>query len=184
MTIKERMEASQLYVITAPKADGSADYPGLVEAACDGGADVIQFRDKTLSIRERYDIGLSLAEICYAHKTLFIVNDMIDLALAVGADGVHLGQDDLPLEPARELARRFGAKEFLIGRSTHSLEQALAASEEGADYIGVGPVYATPTKPSYQPVGLDLVHEVAQKLRTPQVAIGGISAETVPEVLR
>jgi thiamine-phosphate pyrophosphorylase len=155
----------------------------MVRAACEGGADVIQFRDKMLSVKERYDVGLQLAEICYEHKVIFIVNDMLDLALAVGADGVHLGQDDLPQDAAHELVSKFGAKEFLIGRSTHSLEQALQAEQEGADYIGIGPVFATPTKPTYDPVGLDLVKAVASQVKTPHVAIGGIDLSNVQHVL-
>jgi thiamine-phosphate pyrophosphorylase len=179
----DRFASARLSVITCPPPEGAEGYAAQVRAACEGGADVLQFRDKLLSIRERYGIALELAEICYEHKTLFIVNDMIDLAVAVGADGVHLGQDDLPTEAARELARRFGAKDFLIGRSTHSLEQAQFAEREHADYIAVGPVFATPTKPSYKPVGLDLVRSVNEQVKTPQVAIGGIDASNVQQVL-
>jgi thiamine-phosphate pyrophosphorylase len=183
MTLQERFNAAQLYVITCPPANGAEGYAPMVEAACAGGADIVQFRDKTLSMKERYDVGSQLAEICYERGVLFIVNDAIDLALAVGAEGVHLGQDDLPQDVARELIKRFGAKEFLVGRSTHSLEQAQQAEQEGADYIGIGPVYATPTKPTYGSVGLELVMQVTRMVKTPHVAIGGINRENVQQVI-
>jgi thiamine-phosphate pyrophosphorylase len=183
MAIIDRFVAARLYVITCPPAAGLTGYPAMVRAACEGGADVVQFRDKMLSVKERYDVGLQLAEICYEHKVLFIVNDMLDLALSVGADGVHLGQDDLPQDAARELVNKFGATDFLIGRSTHSLEQAQQAEQEGADYIGIGPVFATPTKPAYNPVGLDLVKAVTSQVKTPHVAIGGIDPSNIQQVL-
>jgi thiamine-phosphate pyrophosphorylase len=183
MTLQERFIAARLYVITCPPSAGKEGYAPMVEAACAGGADIVQFRDKDLSIKDRYEVGLRLAEICYERGALLIVNDAIDLALAIGADGVHLGQDDLPQDVARELIKRFGAKEFLIGRSTHSLAQAQKAEEDGVDYIAIGPVFATPTKPAYAAVGLELVTQVTRAVKTPHVAIGGISEENVPQVM-
>jgi thiamine-phosphate pyrophosphorylase len=129
-------------------------------------------------------LTLRLAERCRellpaGGATLFVVNDRVDIAMAAGADGVHLGQDDLPLAAARRLWPR-----GLVGRSTHSLGQALAAQAEGADYIGVGPVWATPTKPGRPAVGLELVRAVAAaQLRIPWVAIGGVDAGNVGAVL-
>lgn len=191
----DRFIAAKLYVITCPPpASGFAaggpvgvcleeDYARRVGAACEGGADVIQFRDKLLSVKERYAIASRLRRICAERRVLFIVNDSLDLALAVGADGVHLGQEDLPLPAARRLADGTAPGEFLIGRSTHSLSQALEAQQEGADYIGIGPVFATPTKPACEPVGLRLVREVTSRVQTPHVAIGGIDAGNVEQVL-
>jgi thiamine-phosphate pyrophosphorylase len=184
MSAIERFKASTLYVITCPPAAGPDGYGAMVEAACAGGADIIQFRDKTLSTKERYEVGLQLSDICYAHQVLFIVNDALDLALALGADGVHFGQDDLPQDAAHELVRRAGVKDFLIGRSTHSLEQARGAAAQGADYIGIGPVFATPTKPTYGAVGLDLVRAVTAEVPTPHVAIGGIDPSNAAQVLQ
>jgi len=179
----DRFIAARLYVITCPPAGGPEGYSAMVEAACAGGTDVVQFRDKNLPWKQRYEIAGQLRKICMKHSTLFIVNDATDLALAVQADGVHLGQEDLPLAAARELVKRAGRSDFLIGQSTHSLEQALEAERQGADYIGIGPVFATPTKPTYQPVGLELVRQVTSRVKTPHVAIGGIDAGNVEQVL-
>jgi thiamine-phosphate pyrophosphorylase len=106
----------------------------------------------------------------------------VDLAIALGADGVHLGQDDLPLRAAREMAARSKVKLWL-GKSTHSVAQALEAEKEGADYIGVGPVYETPTKPMRRAVGLDLIRRVQSKIEIPFVAIGGIDENRMKEVI-
>jgi thiamine-phosphate pyrophosphorylase len=180
-TALERFRAARLYVITAPRQD--MPYDRMVEAACAGGADVLQFRDKFLSHKEKYEVAAKLRAICARHGVLFIVNDHLEVALASEADGVHLGQDDLPTAAARDLVRGMGVKDFLIGRSTHSLEQAQAAEREGADYIGIGPVFATPTKPTYGAVGLELVRTVTAQVKTPHVAIGGIDAGNVRQVL-
>ena len=180
--VLDRFKAARLYIITTPPAAGRS-YERMVEEACAGGADVLQFRDKILSHKELYEAAARLRAICQAHGVLFIVNDYLEVALAAGADGVHLGQDDLPTPAARRIVQQMGAKNFLIGRSTHSLEQALAAEREGADYIGIGPVFATPTKPDYPPVGLGLVRQVTAQVKTPHVVIGGIDAGNVETVL-
>jgi thiamine-phosphate pyrophosphorylase len=180
-SVLERFRATRLYVITTALAEIS--YERQVEEACRGGADIIQFRDKALSHKDRYEAAAKLRAICARYGTLFIVNDFLEVALASQADGVHLGQDDLPTEAARQIIRQMGVRNFLIGRSTHSLEQAIAAEREGADYIGIGPVFATPTKPSYQAVGLELVRQVTAQVKTPHVAIGGIDAGNVGLVL-
>jgi thiamine-phosphate pyrophosphorylase len=117
----------------------------------------------------------------YARQTgrLFIVNDHLDIAMAAGADGVHLGQADLPLVAVR----RVWGPGHLVGRSTHSLEQARAAAAEGADYIGIGPVFATPTKPGRPAVGLELLRPAASELAIPWFAIGGIDSANLAQVL-
>ena len=112
-------------------------------------------------------------------RSLFLVNDRLDLALAAEADGVHLGQDDLPVA----VARRLLGPERLIGRSTHGLAQLRQAVAEGCDYVGVGPVHATPTKPGREPAGLDYVRAAAAESPLPFFAIGGIDADNLPEVL-
>ena len=172
-----RLAAARLYVVT-DAGHTPQRVEEVVRAACAGGADVVQLRRKG-------DEGLAmlrLAERCRAITAdagvLFVVNDRLDVAMAVSADGVHLGQDDLPLEVARRLWPG-----GMMGRSTHSLAQAFAAEREGADYIGVGPVFATPTKPGRPAVGLPYVREAASHVRIPWFAIGGISGSNVGDVL-
>ena len=153
-----------------------------VEAACRGGADLIQLRSKTLTDSELCRLGLKMREITERQRKLFFVNDRPDIAILVSADGVHLGQDDLPLTEVRTLFKRAGIF-ARIGKSTHQMDQALAAEKEGADYIGVGPVFATPTKPHYQPAGLEFVKQASLAVSIPVVAIGGIDEKNVDLVL-
>lgn len=167
-----------LYVVTQPPRAGQS-YSDMVSAACAGGADVVQLRDKTLSSRELFRLAKDLQEICDKTGTLFILNDRVDVALAADVDGVHVGQEDLPVRVVREM---MGHKK-LIGCSTHSTAQALAAVGDGADYISCGPLFATPTKPDYSPVGLALVKEYRQLIRVPFVAIGGIDATNVAQAM-
>jgi thiamine-phosphate pyrophosphorylase len=167
-----------LYVVTQPPRAGQS-YADMVSAACAGGADVVQLRDKTLSSRELFRLAKDLQEICDKTGTLFILNDRVDVALAADVDGVHVGQEDLPVRVVREM---MGHKK-LIGCSTHSTAQALAAVGDGADYISCGPLFATPTKPDYLPVGLALVKEYRQLIRVPFVAIGGIDATNVAQAI-
>lgn len=182
LDVRNRIGSAKLYCVTLPPAGGG--YEALVEKACQGGADAVQLRDKNLSGRDLVDLGRRLKAVCRRHGTLFIVNDRLDAAVSCGADGVHLGQDDLPLADARKIVRGLGLtpSDFLIGVSTHSLDQALRAEKEGADYIGCGPVYATPTKPDYGCVGLDLVREYRKRIQIPFVAIGGIDLGNIRDV--
>jgi len=169
----------QLYVITDSRAAEGRDLVRMVKAAIDGGAEVVQLRDKNLPAKELIKVGLELQDLCRRKDVIFIINDRPDVALAVNSDGVHLGQDDLPIA----VARRIMAPEKIIGVSTHTIKQALEAEEQGADYIGVGPVFATPTKSEYKPVGLELVSQVKEKLSIPFVAIGGIDEKNIDEVI-
>lgn len=141
-----------------------------VRAALRGGVDVVQLRMKDAPDEEILSAAERLAPLCAAHGALFILNDRPDLAAAAGADGVHLGQDDEPIARARQ---QLGPHR-LIGLSTHTPEQVDDAA--GADYIGVGPVYETPTKPGRPAVGLELVRYAADRARVPFFAIGGINA--------
>ena len=186
---KARLAAAKLYCVTAPSSTGRS-YEDAVERALKGGADVIQLRDKTLSARELLELGNKLRGVCRRYDALFILNDRVDLALAMGADGVHLGQDDLPLAEARKMSDLWVATtkfdrlpEFIIGVSTHSLDQALKAESEGADYVGCGPVFKTPTKPDCEPQGLELVRKYRENLKIPFVAIGGIDESNVDQVV-
>lgn len=168
----------RLYVVTTPPGGGRS-YKDQVEAACAGGADVVQLRDKSLSSRDLLRLSREMQKICDATGTLFVLNDRVDVALAADVDGVHVGQDDLPVRAVRAL---MGHKK-IVGCSTHSTAQALAAVGDGADYVSCGPVFATPTKPDYSPVGLDLVREYRRLVRVPFVAIGGIDAGNVADVV-
>ena len=172
-----RLAAARLYVVTAADQAPSR-VAEVVRAACAGGAAVVQLRRKG-------DAGLEtlrLAERCRAITAeagvLLVVNDRLDVAMACDADGVHLGQDDLPPAAAR---RHWPG--HLVGRSTHALAQALQAEADGADYAGVGPVFATPTKPGRPAVGLSLVAEAGNHLHIPWFAIGGIDEGNLPRVL-
>ena len=134
------------------------------------------FRKKTMPKGQQYAIAVALRRLTLLHDALFIVNDHADIAIAADADGAHLGQDDLPPSVVRELP---GFRGRLIGRSTHSVEQARSAMAEGADYLAVGPVYPTPTKAGRPAVGTGLVSEVAAIAERPFVAVGGIDHEQI-----
>ena len=176
---RERLARMRLYVITGDRG-GEIESARVVEAALEGGANVIQLRKKTMEKGEQYAIALALRRLTLLHGALFIVNDHADIAIAADADGVHLGQDDLPPSVVRALPG-FGGR--LVGRSTHSLEQARVALDEGADYIAVGPVYPTPTKAGRPAVGAGLVSEVAAITDRPFVAVGGIDHDNAPAVI-
>jgi thiamine-phosphate pyrophosphorylase len=163
------LEAKRLYLITPARPD----LAGFLEAAVRGGVDLVQVREKDLFDRELLPRLEEAREITSRLGVPLVVNDRPDLAMLVGADYVHLGQDDLPLEAAR----RFGVG---IGLSTHTPAEVDAAD---ADYIGVGPVYSTPTKEGRSPVGLGLVRHAAEHARVPWFAIGGIDASNAAEVV-
>lgn len=172
----------RLYVIIDKKAClrlKGRDLAYIAEEAVAGGADVIQLRDKESEARELVEAGRAIRKAVGKDKAVFIVNDRPDIALAVGADGVHLGQDDLPVAYARSIL----GKDKIIGLSTHSLEQASGAQNSGADYIGVGPVFSTPTKPGYKAVGLGLIEKVKEMNGIPFVAIGGIDESNIDDVI-
>jgi thiamine-phosphate pyrophosphorylase len=154
----------------------------LVEAASlalEGGADCIQLREKGLADRELAALARELVELCRGRGAAFIVNDRADVARAVGATGVHVGQDDLSVADARAVV----GEHAVVGRSTHGVEQALVAEKSGATYLGVGPVYPTATKGYEEGLGLDLVREVARVISIPWFAIGGVTRERLDELL-
>jgi thiamine-phosphate pyrophosphorylase len=154
-----------------------------VEAAAlaqSGGVAFFQYRNKNGTRREIYETALRLARSIRTSGALFILNDHADIAAAVGADGVHMGQDDLPIEAARRIL----GTEALVGISTHSLEQARAAVAAGADYIGFGPIYQTSTKNAGAVQGLENLAAVAAAVSIPVIAIGGITRDTIGDVMR
>lgn len=144
-----------------------------------GGADIIQLRAKKHSEADVLEMALQLAPVCRAAGIPFIINDHPKLVRAAGADGAHVGQDDFSVAEARRLAGP-GA---IIGKSTHSLEQAVAAAGESPDYIGFGPLFATPTKPDYAPIGTQQIVAAHQALTLPIFCIGGIKLSNLPTVL-
>lgn len=175
---RTRLERSRLYLIAGARPGGRplADVLG---PALAGGVDVFQLRDKHAGDEELLAAAAVASELCREAGALFVLNDRPDLVAATGADGAHVGQDDMPVARARTLA----GPEALIGRSTHSPVQVDAAHADGADYLGVGPVHATPTKPGREPVGLDLVRYAAAAATRPWFAIGGIAEATVAPVV-
>jgi thiamine-phosphate pyrophosphorylase len=169
----------RLYVITGDRG-GEVETARIVEAVLEGGANVIQLRKKTMPMLEQYRLALALRILTREHEALLIINDHADLAIAADADGVHLGQDDLPPDAVRALP---GFEGRLIGRSTHSLAQAQLAVHEGVDYVAVGPVYPTPTKEGRPAVGTALVSRVAGVIDRPFVAVGGIDHDNAARVV-
>ncbi len=162
------------YVIT------SEEHVKIAGEACKGGARIIQYRDKKSSRRNMLEIADKIRKITKKFDSLFIVNDFIDIALISEADGVHLGQDDIPVNRARKIT----PEGFIIGVSTHSLEQARKAEKDGADYIGIGPVFSTPTKENYLPIGLSTVRKVLQNVNIPVVTIGGINIANIDQLVK
>jgi thiamine-phosphate pyrophosphorylase len=173
------MKDFRLYAITGEQFHPNRDLLEVMEEAILGGVDIIQLRDKTSGKQELLRKARVLRELTRKHAVTFIVNDHIDIAMEVDADGIHLGQDDLSLMEARKIV---GSK--IIGISTHALQEALLAERQGADYIGVGPVFRTATKVDVvDPVSVLYVREVAQIIKIPFVAIGGIKLNNVDEVI-
>jgi thiamine-phosphate pyrophosphorylase len=153
-------------------------FSDMVKRVLDAGVTFIQYREKGRPRREIYEEAARLRELTRSYHAVFVVNDHADIALAVDADGVHLGQDDLPLREARKI---MGSR--IVGISTHSLEQAQEASAGGADYIGFGPIFQTTTKDAGAPKGIDILKTIKQNVGIPIVAIGGIGIETVSDVM-
>jgi thiamine-phosphate pyrophosphorylase len=172
---RERLGRSRLYFVVEARPNGRDPAP-LLEAALRGGVDVVQLRDKELADEELVLAAAPFRAACSAHRALFVLNDRPDLVVACDADGVHVGREDASAAEARRLV---GA-ERLVGVSTHSRGEMLAAVQ--ADYLGVGTVFATPTKPEDGAVGLDLVRLAADVARVPWFAIGGIELANVAEV--
>jgi thiamine-phosphate pyrophosphorylase len=184
----ERLTSASLYLCTDARRE-RGDFAEFADAALAGGVDIIQLRDKgsagerqfgPLEARQELDALAVLADAARRHGALLAVNDRADIARAAGADVLHLGQDDLPLDIARPII----GTEPLIGRSTHDADQVGAAIDERVDYFCVGPCWPTPTKPGRSAPGLDLVRQTAALAPAkPWFAIGGIDEQRLPEVL-
>jgi thiamine-phosphate pyrophosphorylase len=176
---RARLRDARLYLVCDSRGDGR-DLRAFLDAALRGGVDLIQLREKD----EDEETILSAAPIfraaADAHGALFVLNDRPDLVAATGADGVHVGQDDMPVAQARALVGR----DALVGRSTHTPAQVEAASDADVDYFAVGPVHATPTKPGRPAVGLELIRHASSRAHPlPWFAIGGIDLRTIGDVV-
>jgi len=176
----EKFKRVRLYIIITSNLP--ADVISLTHRCVAGGADCIQLRAKAIEDDKLFAIAVEFVQICKAGNVLSIINDRADVAVAAGADGVHLGQNDLPINQARRLQ----LAPLIIGKSTHSLDQLRAACEQCPTYVSLGPVFATATKPAAKAVGLDYVSHATEKLAGTgigSVAIGGISLDNVEDVL-
>ena len=170
---------SPLYAIVDTSLLRGRPLTNILRELLKGGCKLIQLRAKKLSSGEFFALAKEARQLTREAGAIFIVNDRADIALACGADGVHLGQDDLPLYAARKLL----GKEKVIGVSTHDLAQASEAEKAGADYIGFGPIFGTATKETgYSPRGLEMLRQIRQAVEIPVVAIGGITEINVAEV--
>ena len=170
------LKQARLYLVTTPAPDLLAR----VEAALVGGLTLVQYRDKQSNDIDRLELAKQICQLCHNYGALFILNDRVDLALAVDADGVHLGQQDIPIA----LARQILGSQKIVGRSTTNPDEMARALSEGADYIGVGPVYETPTKAGKAASGLSYVEYAAKHATAPWFAIGGIDSSNIDDVLR
>lgn len=174
-----RLRNADLYLVITSEFCAGRKVTEVLEAAGRAGVKLVQLREKSLDKRALYPLALQFRDLCNEFGIQMIMNDHVDLALACGADGVHLGQSDLPIEAARRIA-----PDLLIGRSTHSVQQALEAESEGADYVNLGPIYPTGTKQTpVHPLGLDIIKEAAPRLKIPFTVMGGIKERHIPELL-
>jgi len=169
-----------LYVITDAKLSRGRSHLEVAQAAIKGGASLIQFRDKEMTTRQLVETAGKIKELTDEADIPLIINDRLDVALAVDADGVHVGQDDMPAALARQLI----GPHKILGVSASTVEEALQAEREGADYVSASPVFTTPTKPDAPPpTGLEGLRAIGEAVNLPVIAIGGINEENVAEVM-
>ncbi|MDR1926884.1 MAG: thiamine phosphate synthase [Endomicrobium sp.] len=170
-----------LYGITAENFSNGKDNISVVKEMLDAGIKILQYRDKYKTKIEKFKQCETIRKLTSDYKCFFIVNDDIDIALSLKSDGVHIGQEDLPITKTREIV----GETITIGVSTHSLKQALIAVQNGADYVGVGPIYKTFTKDNaVNPIGLNYLAIYINNIQIPKVAIGGIKLENLSEVCK
>lgn len=157
----------------------SSEVENVAEQMITGGVDLLQLRAKAYPAAQIAEVAAGLHRLAAARHVPLVINDHPLVARLVTVEGVHVGQDDLPIAKVREIA----GPNCLVGKSTHSVDQAIRAFYEGADYIGFGPIFATPTKPDYPPIGLEEIRKVHEAVRIPIFCIGGIKLDNLPEVI-
>ena len=168
-----------LYLITPPEYNDKNIYYAKIESAVKGGADIVQLRNKNASTKELICLAMRILEIVKTYNGLFIINDRTDIAMAVNADGVHLGQEDMPIN----LARNILGPNKIIGCSTHSIDQAISAQKQGADYLGFGPIFVSPLKKNLKPIGIDFFTKLNKSISIPYFAIGGINQSNLNNII-
>lgn len=173
------LRESRFYIIIDKKVCGRRSVLAAAGIIKDSGVDIIQFRDKDSPKKYILENTYALRKLLSGTKTIFIVNDYLDIAKIADSDGVHLGASDTSIE----IARKILGKDKIIGVSCHNLSQAITAQKKGADYISIGPIFPTATKPEYGPIGLDLIEEVNKKIKVPFFVIGGINQNNIKQVL-
>ncbi|KPL05075.1 MAG: hypothetical protein AMJ73_02570 [candidate division Zixibacteria bacterium SM1_73] len=179
MNKKQTLAKVNLYLIADKKICGDRNIEDVVIQAIEGGAQMIQYRDKESSDREFLELASVLQNICERRKIPFIVNDRVDIAAYLKVDGVHLGQDDLP--PG--IARKILGSSKIIGISAQNIERAKEAEKHGADYVGIGPIFDTATKKIKKPIGLEIIKQAGESLKIPFFPIGGINLENLGQVI-
>ena len=165
----------KIYLVTDEKACLEKDFYNCIEEAIKGGVKIVQLREKNISTKDFYEKALKVKEICKNYEALFIINDRLDIAQVVGADGVHLGQSDMPIEKAREILK----DKFLIGATARNVEEAKRAELLGADYIGSGAIFGTNTKDNAKKLEMEELKKIVASVKIPVFAIGGININNV-----
>ena len=171
---RKALKDCSIYLITTNRSD----LENVVLQALKAGVKIVQYREKFLQDKEKISQAKCLASLCKKHNSLFIINDRIDIALAVDADGIHLGQEDIPTKIAREIL----GTEKIIGRSTHCLEDIKNAEKDGCDYIGIGPIFPSETKKQLNPIGIDYLRKGLNETLLPAFAIGGINSSNINKI--
>lgn len=179
MNKKKVLETVQLYVILDPKLSLNPDIEEVVSLAIEGGAQMIQFRDKESSDEEFLVLAERIKKITQKKKIPLIINDRVNIAKSIDADGVHLGQEDMPLKKARGIL----GKDKIIGLSTHKIEEAIQAEKQGADYIGLGPIFQTGSKEIKGTIGTQMLNQVLGQVKIPVFLIGGINLSNIDQVI-
>ena len=169
------LKACKIYLVTDEKACLEKDFYSCIEEAIKGGVGIVQLREKNISTKDFYEKALKVKEICKNYGALFIINDRLDIAQAVGADGVHLGQSDMPIEEARKILK----DKFLIGATARNMEESKRAELLGADYIGSGAIFGTSTKDNAKKLEMEELKKIVASVKIPVFAIGGININNV-----
>ena len=178
---RQKLQAANLYLVTMPVDNIVA----VVESALQGGVQIVQYRQKDGEDAIRLEIAQQLCDLCHRYDALFLINDRVDIAIAVGADGIHVGQTDLPVSVVRKIldSNGGGAEQYIIGQSTTNPKELSIALDNQVDYVGVGPVHATPTKPNKAAAGHGYVQYAAENLQIPWFAIGGIDEHNLDQAI-